>query len=159
MTIATESPVVTGKDPRTLVEPEVFDKLARFFAAEQEVTLPYAERALGQFLIFLKAHADGKHLDPEFGLLLPTGESYRVVPTTTVDAVWHAALQSSEPYLAACEAIAGEYVHHRPVLTEAMRNGTAKEYTMKALAATGYAIDMEFWDGAAESCCPPNPCV
>ena len=40
-----------------------------------------------------------------------------------------------------------------------MANGTAKKYTLKALARTGYAVDMEFWAGEAESCCPPNPGV
>ncbi|MFI5893062.1 hypothetical protein ACIA5D_23430 [Actinoplanes sp. NPDC051513] len=159
MTVTTAMPVQTGKDPQSLVDPETFDKLARFFAARQEVSQHYAERALGQFLIFLKAHADGLRNDPAFGMLLPTGESYRVVPTAPIDAVWHACLQNTEPYAAACDAIAGDFVHHRPILTEAMQNGTAKQYTMKALAETGYAIDMEFWDGEAESCCPPNPGV
>ena len=159
MTITTTTPVLTGKDPQSLVDPLTFDKIARFFAARHEVTQQYAERALGQFLIFLKAHADGLRNDPEFGMLLPTGESYRVVPTAPVDAVWHAALQISEPYRAACQQIAGGFVHHRPILTEAMRDGTAKQYTMTALAATGYAIDTEFWDGEVDSCCPPNPGV
>jgi hypothetical protein len=159
VTITTATPVLTGKDPQSLIDPQTFDTLARFFAARQEVSLRYAERALGQFLIFLKAHADGLRHDPHFGMLLPTGESYRVVPTAPVDAVWHACLQNTEPYAAACDAIAGGFVHHRPILTEAMQDGTAKQYTMRALAETGYAVDMEFWDGDAESCCPPNPGV
>jgi hypothetical protein len=50
-------------------------------------------------------------------------------------------------------------VHHRPILTEAMQDGTAMNYTRTALAATGYFIDPEFWNGEAESCCPPNPGV
>jgi hypothetical protein len=40
-----------------------------------------------------------------------------------------------------------------------MQDGTAIAYTRRALAATGYRIDSEFWDGEAESCCPPNPGV
>ena len=159
MTITTAGPALAGKDPQSLVDPETFDRLARHFAARQQVTLNYAERTLGQLLIFLKAHADGLRNDPDFGMLLPTGESYRVVPTAPVDAAWHACLQNTEPYAAACHAIAGGFVHHRPILTEEMSNGTAKMYTIKALADTGYAIDMEFWDGEAESCCPPNPGV
>ncbi|MGK5680146.1 hypothetical protein [Actinoplanes sp. URMC 104] len=159
MTLTNLTPAMTGKDPQSLIDPRTFDKLARFFAARQEVTLPYAERALGQFLIFLKAHADGIRNDPQFGMLLPTGESYRVVPTAPVDAVWHACLQNTEPYAAACQQVAGGFVHHRPILTKAMQDGTAKRYTMKALAGTGYAIDLAFWDGEAESCCPPNPGV
>jgi hypothetical protein len=158
VSITTATPVLTGKDPQSLVDPVTFEKIAHYFAAKQEVTQTYADRATGQFLVMLKAHAEA-HLDPQFGMLLPTGESYRVVPTAPVDAVWHAALQISEPYTAACRQIAGEYVHHRPILTEAMQDGTAKQYTMKALAKTGYAIDPQFWDGEAESCCPPNPGV
>ncbi|PZF88164.1 hypothetical protein [Micromonospora deserti] len=156
MSITTDRPVTIAADPRTLVSAEVFDKTTRYFAARQEVTQAYAERAVGQFFVFLKAYADAQD-NPGFGLLLPSGESYRVVPTRPVDAVWHAALQISEPYTAACTAIAGHYVHHRPILTEAMRDGTAIDYTLAALRDTGYLVDMEFWAGEAESCCPPNP--
>ncbi|MDH6464152.1 hypothetical protein M2302_004349 [Micromonospora sp. A200] len=157
MSITADRPATTiAADPRTLVSAEVFDKIAHYFAARQEVTQGYAERAVGQFLVFLKAYAD--RVDkPDFGMLLPTGESYRVVPTRPVDAVWHAALQISEPYTAACREIAGHYVHHRPILTEAMQDGTAITYTLAALHDTGYRVDMEFWGGQAESCCPPNP--
>ncbi|MFG3685436.1 hypothetical protein [Micromonospora sp. NPDC047740] len=42
-----------------------------------------------------------------------------VVPTRPVDAVWHPAIQISEPCIAACMEIAGHYVHHRSILTEA----------------------------------------
>ncbi|GAB1641606.1 hypothetical protein [Krasilnikovia sp. MM14-A1259] len=156
MTITADKPVATVADPRDLVSAEVFDEIARYFAAKQEVTQTYAERATEQFLIFLKAYADA-HDNPGYGMTLPSGESYRVVPTRPVDAVWHTALQISEPYTAACQEIAGHYVHHRPILTEAMQDGTAMTYTLSALHATGYPVDVEFWSGEAESCCPPNP--
>ncbi|MER7166218.1 hypothetical protein ABT336_09140 [Micromonospora sp. NPDC000207] len=156
MTITADRSITTVADPRTLVSVEVFDQIVHYFAARQEVTQTYAERAVGQFLVFLKAYANAQE-KPDFGMLLPSGESYRVVPTHPVDAVWHAALQISEPYTAACEEIAGHYVHHRPILTEAMRDGTAITYTLAALQDTGYRVDMEFWTGEAESCCPPNP--
>jgi hypothetical protein len=156
LTITTDRPATSVSDPRTLIPAETFDKIARYYAAKAEVTQTYAERATGQFLVFLKAHADVNG-DADFGLLLPTGESYRVVPTRPVDAVWHSALQISEPYTAACEQIAGGYVHHRPILTEAMQDGTAMTYTLAALHATGYHVDLEFWNAEAESCCPPNP--
>jgi hypothetical protein len=107
-------------------------------------------------LLMLKAHADSQH-DPDFGRLLPDGRSYRVVPTEPVDAAWHVSLQHTEPYLAACQQIAGGFVHHVPILTEGMADGSSMEYTLQALTATGYYIDPEFWDGEAKSCCPPNP--
>ncbi|MFI5492517.1 hypothetical protein [Actinoplanes sp. NPDC051859] len=155
MTLTTTAPAHTG-DPKFLVDPKTFDKLAEHFAAVQEVTRTYAERAIGQMLLMLRAHADSKH-DPDFGRLLPDGRSYRVVPTKPVDVAWHVSLQHTEPYLAACQQIAGEFVHHVPILTEGMADGTSIEYTRRALAATGYDVDLEFWSGEAESCCPPNP--
>ena len=68
-------------------------------------------------------------------------------------------LQHTEPYQAACEQIAGDFVHHVPIPTEGMADGSSMEYTRQALKATGYYIDPEFWDGEAKSCCPPNPGV
>ncbi|MFI7600455.1 hypothetical protein [Actinoplanes sp. NPDC049681] len=156
MTTLAEQSARIADDPRTLVSGEVFDKLARHFAAVQEVTQIYAERAIGQMLLMLRAHADSQN-DLDFGRRLPDGRSFRVVPTKPVDVAWHVSLQHTEPYLAACQQIAGGFVHHVPVLTEGMANGTSMDYTRKALDATGYYVDLEFWDGAAESCCPPNP--
>jgi len=158
VTLTPTLPVQADKDPQTLVDPETFDKLAEFFAARQEVTKTYARRAVGQLLLMLRAHADSRH-DPDFGRLLPDGRSFRVVPTEPVDAVWHISLQHTEPYAAACEQIAGGFVHHMPILTEGRADGAPLEYTRRALAATGYYVDPEFWDGGAWSCCPPNPGV
>ena len=100
MTLATTLPAKADKDPQTLIDPETFDKLALYFAAEREVTKTYARRAVGQMLLMMKAHADSQH-EPDFGRLLPDGRSYRVVPTEPVDAAWHASLQHTEPYAAA----------------------------------------------------------
>jgi hypothetical protein len=83
MTTTPHRSATSAADPRTLVSPDTFDKIARYFAAKAEVTQTYAERATEQFLIFLKAHANA-HDKPDFGMLLPTGESYRVVPTRPV---------------------------------------------------------------------------
>ena len=156
MSLTTTLPVQADKDPQMLIDPTTFDKLALHFAAVQEVTKTYARRAVGQMLLMLKAHADSQH-DPDFGRLLPDGRSYRVVPTEPVDAAWHVSLQHTEPYQAACQQIGGEFVHHVPILTEGMADGSSMEYTRQALKATGYYIDPEFWDGEAKSCCPPNP--
>jgi hypothetical protein len=158
VTITTATPVQTGQNPQTLVDPETFGKIARHFAALHHVTQSYAERATAQMLLMLKAHA-AAHVDTEFGMLLPGGERYRVVPTEPVDAAWHAALQITEPYAEACQQIAGRFIHHRPIITGEMLDGTAIAYTLKALESTGYRVDPEFWNGEAESCCPPNPGV
>ncbi|MEU7980098.1 hypothetical protein AB0B63_16385 [Micromonospora sp. NPDC049081] len=159
MTVTAHEPTTaattTALDPRTLVTPEVFGKLVDYFAADRHVTRVYAERAVEQFLVFLKAHADTVTSE-DFGMLLPDGSIGRVVPTLPVDAVWHSVLQHTVPYAAACEQVAGSFVHHVPILTEGMMDGTAVTFTLAALHATGYRVDMEFWHGEAESCCPPG---
>ena len=66
-------------------------------------------------------------------------------------------LQHTEPYLAACEQITGDFVHHIPIVTEGIADGSSIEYTRQSLKATGYHFDPEFWEGEANSCCPPNP--
>ncbi|MFI6241237.1 hypothetical protein ACIBEF_15300 [Micromonospora sp. NPDC050795] len=63
----------------------------------------------------------------------------------------------TSPGIGAADPIAGHYVRHRPIVTEAMQDATAITYTLAGLHATGYRVDMEFWGGEAESCCPPNP--
>jgi hypothetical protein len=156
VTLATALPDQAARDPQALVDGDTFGKLAKHFAAAQEVTHTYACRAVGQMLLMLKAHADSQH-DPDFGRLLPDGRSYRVVPTGPVDAAWHISLQHTEAYLSACRQIAGDFIHHVPILTEGMADGSSLEYTRQALKATGYYVDPEFWEGEANSCCPPNP--
>ncbi|WKU04207.1 hypothetical protein [Micromonospora sp. HUAS LYJ1] len=157
MTVTAKEPTTntTALDPRTLVTSEVFGKLVDYFAADRHVTRAYAERAVEQFCVFLKAHADNVG-NPDFGMPLPDGSVGRVVPTLPVDAVWHSVLQHTVPYAAACEQIAGGFVHHIPSRTEGMMDGTAVTFTLTALHATGYRVDMEFWHGEAESCCPPG---
>lgn len=86
---------------------------------------------------------------------LPDGKGYRVVPDMSVDAGWHDFLQHTEDYAAFCDSLGVEFIHHRPVVTEEMRNGVAMERTLAALHATGYRVDMEFWTNAT-SCCPPD---
>lgn len=108
MTVTAKEPTTntTALDPRTLVTSEVFGKLVDYFAADRHVTRAYAERAVEQFCVFLKAHADNVG-NPDFGMPLPDGSVGRVVPTLPVDAVWHSVLQHTVPYAAACEQIAG----------------------------------------------------
>ncbi|MGV9978011.1 hypothetical protein ACWDUH_10055 [Micromonospora wenchangensis] len=146
---------VTDHDRPQPSDPRHRRGVLNYFAADRHVTRVYAERAVEQFLVFLKAHADTVG-NEDFGMLLPDGSVGRVVPTLPVDAVWHSVLQHTVPYAAACEQIAESFVHHVPVLTEGMMDGTAVTFTRAALHATGYRVDMEFWHGEAESCCPPG---
>lgn len=155
MTLATEQAATDAKDPRDLVPPQVWDRLVAYIAKDRQVTQDYAAQVFGQTLVFLKAHADSIGSGAP-ALALADGARYRVVPDVTVDVGWHAFLQHTEDYTAFCEQIAGRYLHHRPVLTKEMADGTAMaRYTLPALHATGYRVDLRFWR-TAYSCCPPE---
>ncbi|TYB95443.1 hypothetical protein FXF53_24240 [Micromonospora sp. WP24] len=54
-------------------------------------------------------------------------------------------------------AATATFVHHMPILTEGMMDGSAVTFTLAALHTTGYRVDMRFWRGEAGSCCSPNP--
>lgn len=43
-------------------------------------------------------------------------------------------------------------------MLEDIKSGAAMERTIPLLHATGYAVDMAWWE-TGESCCPPNPPV
>ncbi|TDD25594.1 hypothetical protein E1287_37160 [Actinomadura sp. KC06] len=61
-------------------------------------------------------------------------------------------------YAEFCDRVAGRFLHHVPIMIEDISSGAAMARTIPALHATGYQVDMEFWD-TGESCCPPQPCV
>lgn len=153
MTIIQDRAAEAVRDPRELVKPEIWATVTEYIATHQEVTLVYAQRMFGQTLVFLKAYADSRR-DGMKGMLLPDGKRYKVVPDVTVDPGWHAFLQHTELYEEFCLDLAGEFIHHRPVITDEMRSGHALEHTLPALYATGYLVDLEFWS-TATSCCPP----
>jgi hypothetical protein len=139
-----------AKDPRGLVPPEVFDALVEDIRRYHHVTKPYAERMLGQALVFLKAQARIVRARAE-------GRPWtRIVPTVPVDPAWHAFMLRSQAYAAFCDEHAGAYIHHVPFQDEPMLDGTALEDTIPQLVATGYAVDVEFWHGERKPCCPPE---
>ncbi|WP_344548395.1 hypothetical protein, partial [Actinomadura fulvescens] len=87
MTIAMERTAQAVKDPRELVSSEVYDLLVADIIKYNHVTRQYAERMMGQALVFLKAQADimrAYDANP--------GEWTRIVPSVPVDEGWHAFL-------------------------------------------------------------------
>ncbi|WP_329521326.1 hypothetical protein [Spirillospora sp. NBC_01491] len=82
----------------------------------------------------------------------------RIVPDISVDPGWHAFIEHTIEYAEFCDRIAGRFLHHVPIMIEDISSGAAMARTIPALHATGYPVDMEFWD-TGESCCPPQPCV
>lgn len=150
MTATTIETATVAKDPRDLIPPEVFDLLVEDLRRYHHVTRPYAERMLGQALVFLKAQAGIVRARTE-------GKPWkRIVPTVPVDPAWHAFILRSQAYGEFCREHAGRYIHHVPFQDEPMLSGETLEDTIPQLEATGYRVDVEFWHGERKPCCPPE---
>ncbi|MFC5183586.1 glycine-rich domain-containing protein [Actinomadura harenae] len=152
MTIALDSITSTGRDPRELIPGEAFALLVDDFRKATHATHDYCARAVGQNLVFLSAVGRircAERQDPRAYV--------RIVPTPPVDQAWHLSLQRTEVYLPMSLALAGSFIHHRPVMDDDIRSGAALARTIPQLHATGYFVDPEFWEGeAGSSCCPPE---
>jgi len=110
MTVTEAHPagVAEPRDSRTLVPAPVFDALVEDLRRHHHVTKEYAERTVGQALVFLKAQA---------GIVRARREGRpwtRIVPTVPVDTAGHCFILRTRDYAAFCDEHAGEYIHHVP---------------------------------------------
>lgn len=141
-----DAPIIaTSPDPRELVSEETFAKLVHYSTEHYKVNRFYAARMIEQTLIYLKAVCDNPGV--------------RIVPDISVDPGWHAFLMHTQEY-AQFEHDHNESrrLHHVPIMLADISSGAAMERTIPLLHATGYRVDIEFWE-TGESCCPPNPPV
>lgn len=137
---------------RSLIEPPLFDQLARRVAADSNLDAPTAERILDQALAFLAASAV---------------TTARLSPSALVDYGWHAFILHTREYAEFCDRVAGRFIHHVPTDGEHDDVGAAGPWeTTKAIVAAGYVVDAPLWEDAARcSQChngchndpPPNP--
>ncbi|WP_405881290.1 hypothetical protein OG747_23530 [Streptomyces sp. NBC_01384] len=141
MTIALERPVGTT-DPITLVDPQVAERLARRVTADHpEISEATARRIVGQAAAFIAASGQqpGREL----------------VPSELVDYGWHAFILHTVDYAAFCQRVVGRFVHHVPTdEDEQVQDGApqARERTVAAITAAGYAVDEELWPEASAEC-------
>ncbi|MFD5862622.1 glycine-rich domain-containing protein [Streptomyces chartreusis] len=139
MTIALERPVGTT-DPITLVDPKVMSRLVRRITTDHpEISAETARRIVGQAAAFIAASGQR----PSRGL----------VPSELVDHGWHAFILHTVDYADFCERVAGRFVHHVPTDEGEQTPGgaaAARERTMAAIAAAGYAVDAELWHSTAD---------
>jgi hypothetical protein len=141
MTLTHETTVTAVKDPRELVSTDLFQLLVADIRRHQPLTQRYAERMMGQALVFLQAYGTmlrESRVDPS--------RWTRLVPSVPVDPAWHAFILRSEPYHSFCMEVAGCYMHHVPVTDEDIRSGAALNRTIPLLEVTGYLVDTEFWE-------------
>lgn len=149
MTIALErtpdAPPGEPREPDELVSAETFAKLVRYATEHRQVHRFYAADGVRQALIYLKAVCDNPGV--------------RIVPDVSVDPFWHDFLMHTQEYEQfERDHNGGRRLHHVPIMLEDISSGAAMERTIPILHATGYRVDMRWWE-TGESCCPPNPPV
>ena len=130
-------PATTG---RSLVEPDLFARMAARIASENDMDHAMAERVMDQALAFL-------------GTCAVTTSP--LSPSKTVDIGWHTFILYTREYAAFCDRIAGRFIHHIPTddEQETAESVTAWE-TTAAIVAAGYVVDAPMWErsGACSQC-------
>ncbi|MEV4329594.1 hypothetical protein AB0K02_03495 [Streptomyces sp. NPDC049597] len=126
---------------RSLVEPELFDRLVAFLVQEEGITRERAERVMDQALAFLHMSA---HRD--------SGLS----PSQAVDPGWHAFMLHTREYAAWCQERFGRFIHHNPFSEPQLFDGAQMRASVAAIEEAGFMVDHELWDTA--TCNPPACC-
>ncbi|MGW0703255.1 glycine-rich domain-containing protein [Streptomyces sp. NPDC002867] len=127
---------------RSLVEPELFNRLVNFLVQEEKITRERAERVMDQALAFLHMSA---HRDEGLS------------PSQAVDPGWHAFMLHTREYAAWCQRRFGRFVHHNPFPAPQLYDGAQMRATVAAIEDAGFVVDHDLW-GTAATCNPPACC-
>lgn len=146
---------------RSLISPDLFDRLVRRIVADQKLDKELAERIVDQSLAFLAACA--------------TNTGAPLAPSDPVDIGWHTFLLHTRDYAEFCGRIAGRFLHHVPTEDgDPSATGPAARArlvrTMAAIESAGFLLDARLWPSfdtgsvdcsqCANGCAddpPPNP--
>ncbi|USX56446.1 hypothetical protein [Lentzea sp. HUAS12] len=130
---------VVLRDPRTLVSPEVWERLVKLIMRDHDIDFDLAERTFGQTLAYLVAAAENPGT--------PMG------PTPAVDLGVHTFVLDTPRYIDFCQTYAGRYIHHVPVLED--DHGSPQQVlrtTIEAIRKAGFDPDRELWNAADVDC-------
>jgi hypothetical protein len=137
------TPVVASLvEGRTLIDPNLFDRLCRRVTAEHpELDDGMPARVLDQALAFLRTSATATQ---------PLG------PSDLVDIGWHTFILYTIDYAAFCDRVAGRFIHHVPDDEPDSPGGTPPTIptslvgTVAAIHAAGFVLDADLWPRAAD---------
>lgn len=129
---------------RSLISPELFDRLTHRIVTDDKLDQRLAERVLDQALAFLATCAPNTN--------------GRLVPSRLVDIGWHTFLLHTRDYAAFCDQVAGRFLHHVPTEPEdPTAHGeparAALARTVTAIEENGFVIDPDLWPRSAGADC------
>ncbi|MEV7013252.1 hypothetical protein [Streptosporangium sp. NPDC051022] len=142
MTITVDRPTAS---PRTLIAPELFDRLTTRIRIDHPEHADIAEPIMEQALAFLATCA--------------ANPGAALGPSDLVDIGWHTLILYTADYADFCDRVAGRFIHHTPddIPGEA---GTSPSLaaTIEAMTAAGYRVDPALWPKGAECTSKCNQC-
>ncbi|GAA3224399.1 hypothetical protein [Actinocorallia longicatena] len=129
-----EPVIAESKHPRDLLDGWVIDHLAER-AGRRGHDRNMALRLIDMALVFLVACGEntGAKLSP---------------PSDAIDEVWHDLITCTNEYALFCDAMAGRFIHHRPIVNDDITSGRAHTRTIAAMRSTGLPIDEELLIGS-----------
>jgi hypothetical protein len=140
---------------KNLISEQTWEKLIGYIVKDNDLDRSLAERILDQALGFLMV------------VSLNPGRTF--CPSKMVDIGWHAFLMHTRDYIAFCNKVNGQYIHHEPTAVEIVvpQTGGVIE-TVRAMKANSIVVDEELWtsrgdcdgDGGcdANGCCGGDGC-
>ncbi len=131
----------TAAKPRTLITPEMFDRLVRRIVKDDPtIEQALAERIMAEALAFLQACA----LNPGAGLS----------PAWAVDIGWHTFILHTREYAEFRDRVAGRFIHHAPTDTADQQVGRYGPIaaTLAAMREAGIPVDEDLWKTHAANC-------
>jgi hypothetical protein len=128
---------------RTLITDELFGRLVRRIVADEKLDRDLAARIVDQSLAFLGACA----LDHDAPL----------APSELVDIGWHTFILHTREYVAFCERVAGEFLHHVPTGQDdpdahGERAHATLVRTVRAIERAGFTVDAALWPAVTDKC-------
>lgn len=144
-----DPPLVSG---RSLIEERLFEVLVGRIVKDDGLERDTAERVMDQALAFLAT--SGKTI------------GNTLAPSSLVDVGWHVFLLYTREYADFCSRVAGRYIHHVPDDSPFARSDTletltpadARDRTINAIRAAGYAVDEPLWTLGALDCYEEGNC-
>ncbi|WP_262700473.1 MULTISPECIES: glycine-rich domain-containing protein [Streptomyces] len=139
MTVTAARPLGTATEPRALLSAALLDRLATRIVKDHDIAPSLAERIAAQTAAFLATCANNT--------------DQPLVPSKAIDIGWHAFILHTRDYADFCQRVAGHFIHHVPTDPAEGEHGVAsaaRQRTLDAIAAAGYAVDTDLWPEAAD---------